>query len=120
MGTGYVSRIYGMDRVCGRVYLRSRSSHDNQGNPPALPGEMMRLNTVIGTKAAIVATLILVAQAAVYYTGSGKEVIPAVAPWSQFPAVLGTWQSGGDVPIEQDVLDQLKPDDYLNRIYTSN
>src|SRR6185437_7275819 len=55
----------------------------------------------------------------VYYTGSGKEVIPPVAPWSQFPSTMGDWQSGGDVAIEEAVLDQLKPDDYVNRIYTS-
>ena len=81
---------------------------------------MNRMNTAMLTKSAIFASLILAVQAVVYYTGSGKEVIPQIAPWSQFPAAMGVWQSGGDVPIEQDVLDQLKPDDYVNRVYASN
>jgi EpsI family protein len=81
---------------------------------------MTRLNTLICSKAAAFATIILIGQALIYYTGSGKEVIPAVAPWRQFPAVVDDWKSVADIPLDQDVLDQLKPDDYLNRNYSSD
>jgi EpsI family protein len=78
---------------------------------------MIRLESIIGGKASLVALVILVGQTAVYYTGSGKEVIPTVTPWRQFPTVVNQWKSVADIPLEQDVLDKLKPDDYLNRNY---
>jgi EpsI family protein len=80
---------------------------------------MITMNSAIGTKAAFLATAILLAQTAIYYTHSGREVIPPVAPWRQFPTAINTWKSLGDIPIDQEVLDKLKPDDYLNRDYSS-
>jgi EpsI family protein len=70
-------------------------------------------------KAAVVASIILIAQAAFYYSSSAKEVIPPVPAWSQFPAVAGSWTAVTDFPLEQDVLDKLQPDDYLNRNYST-
>ncbi len=80
---------------------------------------MIRLRSVITDRAALLATLILVGQGVVYYTGSNKEVIPAVQPWNQFPATVEDWHAVEDIPLDQDTLDKLRPDDYLNRNYAS-
>jgi EpsI family protein len=70
-------------------------------------------------KAARLASIILVGQAVFYYSSSAKEVIPNVPPWSQFPSSVGDWTAVAEFPIEQDVLDKLQPDDYLNRNYSA-
>ncbi|MEP6714493.1 MAG: exosortase C-terminal domain/associated protein EpsI [Terriglobia bacterium] len=70
-------------------------------------------------RAALLATLILIGQGVIYYNGSGKEVIPAILPWNQFPSEVNQWKAVTDIPIAQDVLDKLRPDDYLNRNYAS-
>lgn len=62
---------------------------------------------------------LLLLQAALYYTISAKEVIPDIAPWSRFPAEIGSWKGAGDEPLDEDVLTELKPDDYLDRRYVS-
>jgi EpsI family protein len=64
-----------------------------------------------------VAATILLCQAVFYYGGSAKEVVPAIAPWRQFPDQIGEWRSAGDLPIQQAVLMALQPDDYLARNY---
>lgn len=61
----------------------------------------------------------LLAQAGVYYTISAKEFIPNIDPWSRFPAQVQDWKSVADEPIDEAVLAELKPDDYLNRNYLS-
>jgi EpsI family protein len=82
---------------------------------------MIGLRSILTNKAALLASAILIAQGAIYYTGSGKEVIPPVQPWNQFPTAVSDWQTVADVPLDQDTLDKLRPDDYLNRNYaTSN
>lgn len=62
---------------------------------------------------------LLLLQAGIYYTMSAKEFIPDIAPWSRFPAEIGSWRGVGDEPLDEDVLTELKPDDYLNRSYVS-
>ncbi|MDP9171684.1 MAG: EpsI family protein, partial [Acidobacteriota bacterium] len=81
---------------------------------------MIRIGAVKASWAALIATLILVGQAAIYYHGSGKEVIPSILPWNQFPSDVKGWRTVSDIPIGQDVLDRLRPDDYLNRNYASS
>ena len=67
----------------------------------------------------ILVIILLMAQAGIYYTISGKEFIPDIGPWSRFPSVVNDWNAVGDAPLEQNVLAELKPDDYLNRDYVS-
>jgi EpsI family protein len=81
---------------------------------------MINARTVITDKAALLATAILLGQGLIYYTGSGKQVIPSIRPWKEFPATVDKWSSVGDAPIDQDSLDKLKPDDYLSRNYLAN
>jgi EpsI family protein len=62
---------------------------------------------------------VLIAQAAVYYTISAKELVPNIDPWSSFPAEVNGWKAAADEPLDNEVLAELKPDDYLNRDYVS-
>ena len=78
---------------------------------------MINPRTLVNSKAALIATLILIGQGLFYYTGSGKEVIPQIRPWREFPATVQNWNRVEDIAIDQETLDRLKPDDYLNRNY---
>jgi EpsI family protein len=65
------------------------------------------------------ASVLLVAQATLYYTFAAKEYIPAISAWSEFPKEIGNWHTATEMPIDQESLAALKPDDYLNRNYVS-
>jgi len=66
-----------------------------------------------------VLTLVLLAQATLFYGASRGEKVPGGDPLALFPVQIQTWQMVQDAPIEQEVLDQLKADDTLNRMYAS-
>ena len=70
-------------------------------------------------KSVAVAILILLAQAGAYYTVSAKEVVPQILPWSEFPSRVGAWRALADMAMDDAVIAELKPDDYLNRNYGS-
>jgi EpsI family protein len=70
-------------------------------------------------KTVAIAIVVLLAQAGAYYTLSAKEVIPQIAPWSEFPARVGDWHALYDMPMDDAVISELQPDDYLNRNYVS-
>jgi EpsI family protein len=67
----------------------------------------------------ILVICLLILQAGIYYTISAKEFIPDIGPWSRFPSVVNDWHGVADAPLDQSVLAELKPDDYLNRDYVS-
>jgi EpsI family protein len=62
-------------------------------------------------------TLALALQATLFYAASRGERVPAAPPLDLFPAQLGSWQEVQDYPVEQEIRDQLKADDLLNRLY---
>ena len=64
----------------------------------------------------IVAALLIAAAAIFLHARAGSEVFPPRLELKQFPTQLGSW-TGTDIPIEQDILDILRPSDYLLRIY---
>jgi EpsI family protein len=66
-----------------------------------------------------VLTLVLVVQATLFYTASNGERVPEGKQLALFPAQIRNWQMVQDAPIEQEVLDQLKADDTLNRMYAN-
>jgi exosortase D (VPLPA-CTERM-specific) len=68
------------------------------------------------TTSFILATLLIAAAAIFLHAHAGSEVFPPRLELKQFPAQLGGW-TGTDVPIDKDVLDILRPSDYLLRIY---
>jgi len=72
----------------------------------------------LSSGAARVLTLVLVIQAAVYYTVARRsEVTPAIAPLASFPQASGAWRSVQEVQVEKEVQDVLRADDTLNRVY---
>jgi EpsI family protein len=62
-------------------------------------------------------TLALIAQTALFYAASRGEKVPAGPPLDLFPAHLQSWQEVENYPVEQEIRDQLKADDLLNRVY---
>ena len=63
------------------------------------------------------AAAFLIAAAAVFLQAhAGSELFPPRQTLESFPRQLGPW-TGTDVPIDKEVLDVLKPSDYLHRDY---
>jgi len=71
------------------------------------------------TRAAILASLIAVV--GLFGTRlSGYEVPINRAPLSSFPTQIGQWKSAGEEPLEDDVLQVLGVDEYVNRTYVDS
>jgi len=66
-----------------------------------------------------VLTVVLLIQTAVYLWASRSERVPMERPLDDFPASIGSWRLERDFPVEQEVRDQLKADDIMNRLYIS-
>jgi EpsI family protein len=64
-----------------------------------------------------VLTVILLAQASLFYGFSRKERVPAHQPLEMFSFPGTNWRLIQDVPIDQDTLEVLKADDLLSRVY---
>jgi EpsI family protein len=67
-----------------------------------------------------VVTVLLIAQAALLYSSIRPEAVPAARPLAEFPRTIGTWNMSREGVIEQEVLDILKADDLLTRIYVDS
>jgi EpsI family protein len=76
---------------------------------------------VLRNKYGYTLTLVLIIQVFLYYSVAYRsEHIPYMAPLAQFPQTIGGWTMAADVPIEKEILDVLKADDTLERIYTNS
>src|SRR5438067_9446427 len=65
-------------------------------------------------------TVLLLLQAVAYYAvASRRDIIPNVAPLSDFPAASQGWTVEHEYPIEEEVQSVLKADDTLNRVYVN-
>ncbi len=62
-------------------------------------------------------TAVLLLQALLFYTLSHGEAVPPIRPLGTFPARLNGWTLAQEGVIEKEVLNVLKADDTLNRIY---
>jgi EpsI family protein len=71
----------------------------------------------LNSPAARVVTALLVLQAALLYSAVRPEFVPPSRPLEGMPNTLGSWQLVQTGVIEQEVLDVLKADDILNRVY---
>jgi EpsI family protein len=69
------------------------------------------------SRAALLVTALLLAQAALLYSSVRKEVIPAGKPLSGFPTSLDGWRMLQEGVIEKEIQDVLQADDLLNRTY---
>jgi exosortase D (VPLPA-CTERM-specific) len=67
----------------------------------------------------ILASLLVAGTAALLQARAGSEVFPPRLELKQFPEQIGEW-TGQDVPLGKDVLDILRPSDYLLRVYQSS
>jgi EpsI family protein len=74
----------------------------------------------LNSPAARIVTALLVIQAAVVYSAVRPEFVPSSRPLESMPSTLGSWQLVQTGVIEQEVLDILKADDILNRVYCSS
>lgn len=62
--------------------------------------------------------LLLLLQAVAFYAlAFREETVPPAPPLITFPERLGSWRMVKDVPVEKEILDLLRADDTLNRIY---
>ncbi len=71
------------------------------------------------SRAAMILSLLLVAQASLFYGFSRGETAPAYRPLDGFPKQLGPWQMVEQGVMEQEVKDVLRADDYITREYSS-
>jgi EpsI family protein len=71
------------------------------------------------SKAARILTAVLIAQAALLYGFSRKEIPPSHRELAGAPAQFGAWAQTGESIIEQEIRDALKADDLLSRSYTN-
>jgi EpsI family protein len=70
-------------------------------------------------RAAWILTLVLVVQAALFYTLSHGEAIPLARPLSEFPRELGAWTMTNEDTVAPDIREVLRADDYLSRNYAN-
>ena len=69
------------------------------------------------SRAALILTILLLAQAAVFYGFSRGELAPPHRPLDQLPGVLGDWKLLKTGVMEKEIQDVLKADDYTTRWY---
>jgi EpsI family protein len=64
-----------------------------------------------------VATLVLIAQAALFYTASHGDSTPLASPLLAFPASFGPWRMQQEGIVDKETQDVLRADDLLTRYY---
>jgi EpsI family protein len=74
----------------------------------------------LNSTAARVVTALLVVQATLVYSAVRPEIVPPSRPLEGVPATLGSWKLVQTGVIEQEILDVLKADDILNRVYCNS
>ncbi len=74
----------------------------------------------LNSPAARVVTALLVVQTAVLYSAIRPEFVPPSRPLADMPTTLGDWHLVQTGVIEQEILDVLKADDVLNRVYCTS
>ena len=68
-------------------------------------------------KSFIILSVVLIAQAGVFYGFSRKEIIPYHKPLQTFPAQVGDWRMFQEQALDPDTEAVLQADDYLSRWY---
>jgi EpsI family protein len=78
---------------------------------------MKRMSPILSSRRGVILSVILLAQASLFYGFSRHEYVPSHTPLDQFSLDNTNWNLVENVPIDQDVMDILKPDDLLSREY---
>ena len=72
---------------------------------------------LLQSKSVRILSLVLLAQAGVFYGFQRREVMPPREPLANFSIAQTGWKNVQEMPIDQDSLDVLKADDLLSRMY---
>lgn len=75
------------------------------------------MNGFLSSRSARILTIVLLAQASLFYGFSRREEVPPHKPLDLFSLEGGDWNLVQDVDIDRDTLDVLKADDILSRVY---
>lgn len=81
-----------------------------------MPGAETPARFLSGRHARIL-SVALILQAVLFYALSRGEAVPNSRPLSDFPARFGGWSLAREGVIEKEILDVLRADDVMNRIY---
>ena len=71
------------------------------------------------SRAALILSVLLIAQAVVLYGFRREEIKPEHRPLAESPVQYGSWVSIGDNVVEKDIQEVLKADDLLNRTFAN-
>jgi EpsI family protein len=72
---------------------------------------------LLDSRSSRILTIVLLAQAAIFYGSSRKENTPPHKPLQQFSLTDRNWAVRQDVELDKETLDVLKADDILSRVY---
>lgn len=75
------------------------------------------MTNFLSSRSARILTIVLLAQASLFYGFSRHENVPVHRPLDDFSLDSSQWNLVQNQPIDQDTLDVLKADDLLSRIY---
>lgn len=78
------------------------------------------MQSIVNNKYLRILTVVLVAQAALFYTASRGDSRPLRQPLKQFPATMASWRMVDEGVVEQETLDVLKADDVMTRTYAKD
>lgn len=73
----------------------------------------------LSNKQVKILSAVLVLQSVAFYSLSRGENVPLTRPLTEFPAQLGEWRLSQEGVIEQEVLEVLRADDVMTRVYAN-
>ena len=79
----------------------------------------MNLGSLLRSNYLRALTIVVIAQAVLFYSASHGESTPLAAPLIAFPTAFGAWHMAQEGVIEKDVEEILKADDLMTRWYVS-
>jgi exosortase D (VPLPA-CTERM-specific) len=118
---GVLTFVISLGMFCALHGLIRFSFPEKDGAPlrsSAPPAAAVFPGVRASTTSFILAAVLIAGTAILLHARAGSEVFPPRLALKQFPEQLGSW-TGRDVPIEPDVLDILRPSDYVERIYSN-
>lgn len=78
---------------------------------------MNKLAAFLKTPSIVLITMVLLAQALLFHRFARNENAPVMAPLAELPQDLGQWMGFEDIVMDDQTRANLKPDDYLARLY---
>src|SRR5436305_12051349 len=76
--------------------------------------------SLFSSKAVRILSVVLVAQAGVFYGFSRQEKVPLHKPLQDFTLNGSAWTTQQDMPLDKETLEVLQADDILSRVYKNN